>query len=163
MNFHFSREEIASIPRGHWNNELFWKESPNLEVFTFSFFIHSTHIYFWFLLLPLPWNCFSLRSTITFLLRMFVLMLLFFFVNWHCWPFSPFKKCSFYGFYNNISYVLQIHTGFFKIVLIFVNEQREINIFYQNHILITTNMFLFSVIFSLRKSFPFVKSYLHMI
>ena len=94
---------------------------------------------------------------------MFVLMLFFFFWKRHCWPFSPFKKYSFYGFYSNISYVLQIHTGFFKIVLIFVNEQWEINILYQNHPLTTTNMLLFSVIFSLRKSLPFVKSYLHMI
>lgn len=93
---------------------------------------------------------------------MFVLML-FFFLEMTLLTILSFKKCSFHGFYDNISYVLQIRTGFFKIVLIFVNEQWEINILYQNHTLTTTNMLLFSVIFSLRKSHPFVKSYLHMI
>ena len=58
-----------------------------------------------------------------------------------------FKKCSFHGLYGNISYVLQIRTGFFKTVLIFVKEQWGINILYQNHTLTTTNMLLFSVIF----------------
>ena len=129
MNFHFSREEIASIPRGHWKNELFWKSRLTLKSSLFNF----TFILQLFLVSAStsPLKLFFIKVNYTFpVANVYPNITLFFFWNWHCWPFSPFKKCSFYGFYNNISYVLQIHTGFFTIVLIFVNEQREINIFY---------------------------------
>lgn len=58
------------------------------------------------------------------------------------------------------SMFLQIHIGFFKIVLMYINEQREINLLYHHQKLTTTNMFLFSIIFLFMKIIPFCKNLL---